>query len=964
MSNEVEDSGEKFITCLTTKEIKAKARPEFEANPEKFYPVETLKRFGFSRAQCPKCNNYFWRHTPAREHCGDCSCVGSYQFIGKGTGKGRNGNKVTYAQAWEGFKRSLSSARIPCTAIDRYPVVARWRSDVDFVAAGIFCFQPYCVTGELEPPANPLICPQFCLRFNDLDNIGLTGRHYSGFIMLGIQVFNLPDKFVFFKEECVEFNLRWLIEELEIDPDEITLIEDVWAGGGNLGPSIEYFIGGLELGNMVFMQYKTFPDGSREELPVKVIDVGIGLERIPWLINGTATSYMEVFPSAFEYLRSRLSLEVNQEVWEKFGPLSCQLNVDEVDDLDKTWAEIAEKIGMPVDAVKKAIAPIRELYIICDHTRTVLMAIEDGSLPSNVGGASNIRNILRRVFALMKRNNWWDAVGGMEGFIQIFDKHREDLAKIYGAFKEYKSFRSIIEVERERWESTDEVQRQKLEKLVKKNKGTLTMDDWIIAMTSWGIPADAIADISGQPVPGNLYYEIATRQERTAKAAEVILYDTTHLPPTDMLYLKDHRSLDFEGKIVSVMANIQQGNANNIVVLDRTAYYPTSGGQAHDIGTLTIAGTTYNVVDCQKVGRCVLHILDTPLPNSADSYLNMAITGTIDNDRRTQLRCHHTSTHIIFASCRKVLGPHVWQHGAKKTTEQAHLDITHYKSLSRDEELAIENEANRIISRCHDIRKYNMAKDEAEKAHGFHLYQGGVVPGNELRIVEIEGTDTEACCGTHCDNTAEVGWVRILRSNRISDGIVRLYFVAGEKAIARLNTESLVLQNLSDAWSVGMSDLVPTAERFFDGYKKYGEKVKKQAQSILELQLKCLLLDPSTKLALIRSTESDPTIYISSVPNFALKLKETNKAVVFLSNSFLYGMTGNGGLFDVKSLEPLCASEDGKKKGLIIKDKVQNKTKKGGKAEVIPDVVEFQCFNVSSSETILHHLLSLGFVEQ
>ena len=85
-----------------------------------------------------------------------------------------------------GFEQSLTSTRIPCTSIERYPIVARWRNDVDYVAAGIFCFQPYCVTGELDPPANPLICPQFCARFNDLDNIGLTGRHYSGFIMLGI----------------------------------------------------------------------------------------------------------------------------------------------------------------------------------------------------------------------------------------------------------------------------------------------------------------------------------------------------------------------------------------------------------------------------------------------------------------------------------------------------------------------------------------------------------------------------------------------------------------------------------------------------------------------------------------------------------------------------------------------------------------------------------------------------------
>lgn len=179
-----------------------------------------------------------------------------------------------------------------------------------------------------------MICPQFCVRFNDLDNIGLTGRHYSGFIMLGIQVFNLPGSYKFFKEECVDFNLRWLINELQIDPNDITLIEDVWAGGGNLGPSVEYFINGLELGNMVFMQYKTFPDGSREELPVKVIDVGIGLERIPWLVNGTPTSYMDVFRSAFEWLREILDIDVHVDIWEKFGPYSCLLNVDEIENID------------------------------------------------------------------------------------------------------------------------------------------------------------------------------------------------------------------------------------------------------------------------------------------------------------------------------------------------------------------------------------------------------------------------------------------------------------------------------------------------------------------------------------------------------------------------------------------------------------------------------------------------------
>ena len=237
----------------------------------------------------------------------------------------------------------MSKQRIPSTPIARYPVVARWRNDVDYTAAGIFCWQPYCVTGELDPPANPLVQPQFCVRFNDLDNIGLTGRHYSGFVMLGNHVFNYPDKYTYFSEECVEFHLNWLID-MELDLDEVTLIEDVWSGGGNLGSSVEIFMHGLEVGNMVFIRYKYFPDGALEELDVKIIDVGIGLERIPWLINGSATSYMDIFPQSLEFLQKKLQIDMSAEIWKKLGPYSCLLNIDEVDNIDDTWNHISKII--------------------------------------------------------------------------------------------------------------------------------------------------------------------------------------------------------------------------------------------------------------------------------------------------------------------------------------------------------------------------------------------------------------------------------------------------------------------------------------------------------------------------------------------------------------------------------------------------------------------------------------------
>lgn len=136
---------------------------------------------------------------------------------------------------------------------------------------------------------------------------------------------------------------------MKIDPEEITFIEDIWAGGGNLGPCVEYFVHGLELGNMVFMQYKYFPDGKYEELSIKIIDTGIGLERIPWLINGSPTSYYDIFKYCLPYLQEKLEVKMNNHIWEKLGPYSSQLNIDEVDNIDKTWQEIADLIQIPVE---------------------------------------------------------------------------------------------------------------------------------------------------------------------------------------------------------------------------------------------------------------------------------------------------------------------------------------------------------------------------------------------------------------------------------------------------------------------------------------------------------------------------------------------------------------------------------------------------------------------------------------
>jgi alanyl-tRNA synthetase len=131
------------------------------------------------------------------------------------------------------------------------------------------------------------------------------------------------------------------------------------------------------------------------------------------------------------------------------------------------------------------------------------------------------------------------------------------LTQLYGPFPEYKSFGDIIRIEYERWTSTEDSQKKKIEQLVAKKKGKLTLDDWITGIQAWGIPADVIAQVSKTEVPGNLYNEIARRAEKIAKAQDAILYDTISYPETENLYYQNHLLYQFDAKVVGILTNVQ-----------------------------------------------------------------------------------------------------------------------------------------------------------------------------------------------------------------------------------------------------------------------------------------------------------------------------------------------------------------------------------------------------------------------
>src|SRR3989344_7912046 len=221
------------FTQLSTKEIKKILKEEASKDPDKYFATKTLKKEGYNRAQCTKCKNYYWSINK-RTVCGDPCCTGKYLFIDNSPCK----QPLSFTQVYKKFAQLFNQKGY--TPIKRYPTVARWNPTMEYTIASIAAFQPYVVAGEMSPPANPLVIPQFCLRFSDIDNVGITGSHFTGFVMIGQHAFMPPEKYN--QEQYFQDIHDWLTQGLGIVKEEIVYHEDGWAGGGNGGCCMEYFV--------------------------------------------------------------------------------------------------------------------------------------------------------------------------------------------------------------------------------------------------------------------------------------------------------------------------------------------------------------------------------------------------------------------------------------------------------------------------------------------------------------------------------------------------------------------------------------------------------------------------------------------------------------------------------------------------------------------------------------------------
>jgi alanyl-tRNA synthetase len=736
---------------------------------------------GFIRKKCSTCGAHYWTLDKDSKFCGDQPCV-RFSFIGKPLGK----KSLSLSEVRESFlsffkKNGHSRISYPETG-ERCPVVARWRTDIYLTIASIADFQPHVTSGEVPPPANPLVISQPCIRLNDLEEVGVSGRHLTIFEMMGHHAFNKNIDEIYFKEETVRFCDKYFVEEIGIPRETINYKEELWYGGGNAGPCLEVIAAGLEIATLVFMNMKEDEKGNFEiegkkysPNPLNIVDTGYGLERISWITQGTETVYETVFQEMIKWLKEHAK--------------------------DKS--------------------DLTRIYSLADHTKCLSFMLGDGIVPSNVKSGYLARLIIRRSLRFIEK------IGLKTSLRKLVDMQVDFLGKEFPSLKQRKKqIGEILKIEEKRYSETL-YKGESLVKRILKVKKSIDENELISLYDTHGMQPEIVKNIAKSQgvnvkIPVNFESMVAELHSHEKKD-ETIGDKDLDLPKTNQLYYKDHYTKEFDAKIL--------WKNGSEIILDKTAFYPEGGGQIGDIGYLSNNGNKITVICVKKSGNSIIHVINGNL-NVGDK-----VHGQIDWDRRYILMKHHTGTHLVNGALRKLLGEHVWQAGSQLELNNVRFDYAHYKPLSESEKKEVEKLANNFIKQAVKVEKKVLDRNSAEKMYGFRLYQGGVPPGNSIRVINLQGIDVEACGGTHLNNSNEVEKIRIIKTERIQDGVNRIIFAAGKMADAHLEEEielyekivielkdtyeireekdkSVQLQNVSKIFSVPTNQIEKTIKRF------------------------------------------------------------------------------------------------------------------------------------------------------
>jgi len=757
-----------------------------EINPEEF-ALPYFKEIGFIRKKCPSCGSNYWA-VPDQTTCGEVPCA-PYSFIGTPPTRRRYSLAEMRIQFMDYF------AERGHTRIKPYPIVARWRNDVYLVGASIYDFQPYVTEGTMPPPANPLVISQPCIRFTDIEQVGAAGRHMSIFEMGGAHAFNYPNKEIYWKDNTVRYHHKLLSDVMGVPSESITYKEHFWSGGGNAGPDLEGIVAGLEISTLVFMQYKV----QGEELialPIRTVDTGYGMERWAWLSQGSPSGFHAVYGPLLAQVMALAKVDLDANTLSSLTRWAGVYGASSRASRDSYIEATARETGRDKDAFRAIVQTLEAAFAITDHTKSISFLLAEGVVPSNVGEGYLTRLIIRRAARLARQIGILQELPGIiEGQIKLWGGEFHLLREMRGEILDG------LQIEVEKYEETISKGSEAVLRLSKElsSQGVrkIPTDQLVLLYDSQGLAPEIVKESAEKvgvevDVPENFLTLVAERHSRPTNSLEASPSEPQweaklkDLPATRALYYDDAYQTSFQAKIVARVAE-------NAVVLDQTCFYPEGGGQPADHGDLWVGDKRLKVTNVQNVGNTIVHFLDQPIDQEID-----LVEGEIDWQRRQNLMRHHTGTHVLIGAARRVLGEHVWQAGAQKEVESSRLDITHYREISPKERERIEKLVNQVILRDLPVQVTWMAREKAEAKYGYRLYQGGAVPGSKVRVVRIQGWDAEACGGTHCKRTGELGVFKIEKAGKLQDGVERIIFSAGEPALKRINQQSEALAKASE----------------------------------------------------------------------------------------------------------------------------------------------------------------------
>lgn len=743
-------------------------------------------------------------------------------------------------------------------------------------SAGMVQFKPYFLQQKkLEEPYVGTTTVQKCVRTNDIDIIGTTGRHLSFFEMLGNFSFGK-----YFKHEMCEMALDFSVDVLGLPKEKLyfTVFEDddetieiwkslgiedshisrlgeddnFWRAGptGPCGPCSElYFDQGPEFGcgspdcapgcdcdrfleywNCVFTQYDGQEDGSLVELPKKNIDTGMGLERIAAILQGVQSNYETDVLRSLVAVGERLSGKVYGE--------------DEKVDLS--------------------------LRIMADHSRAITFMIADGIIPSNEGRGYVLRRLLRR--AIMKAH-----LIGVEG--HFLNDYVDEIVKLMGGtypeiVENRELERKLIMSEEDRFGQTLRQGKAYLEGEIASLDGkTLSGKSAFTLHDTYGFPVEITREIAGESgidVDMDAFQqEMEAQRERArnagAKDAEAA-WSTYGGVYTDLL--NDVGVTTFDGydatsETATVLALVKDGGRvealddgdTGEIILNRTPFYAEMGGQIGDTGEIVDENVHAYVTDTTApVAGLYVHHVDV---EGGSISVGDEVETKVDAHRRQAIERNHTATHILHASLKKVLGDHVRQKGSYVGPERLRFDFTHFEAMTPDQIREVERVANMHIMEATPTKIYETSLDDARASGVTALF--GEKYGDTVRVVEAGDFSRELCGGCHVGNTSEIGMIKIVGESSVGANIRRIEAVTSYGAYEYVNKIESELRETAAVLKVPLFDVSERTESNLKAMKEIQSAAKRGKDAIADDEINSLL-------GLIQMAPAGYPVIIAKVP--------------------------------------------------------------------------------------------------